>query len=216
MPLRCNVDDPLHCGKIGPMENSVTKISQALLDLASAADAVLYPTSGARAALKDPDTEGVQRRLLERIDGFRSIEQVLAMSGDLVGAHGALGKLMAAGCVALAPHSRGRTSAAADAKPVRGTPAVSSPPVTATNELEYAKRLLLHEAKRVLGAGAAKLQSRIDACRTIDEIYTLIVRVQDHLASTGKADPGVFLDRFKSGLASARTTPTDRKRKQAP
>ena len=42
-----------------------------------------------------------QRRLLERIDGFRSVEQILAMSGDVIGVHAALGKLIAANLVTI-------------------------------------------------------------------------------------------------------------------
>lgn len=56
----------------------------------------------------------------------------------------------------------------------------------------------------VLGNGAAKLKPRIEACNSIEDIYDLIVKFQEHLATTGKADPKVFLDRLTRGLAEAR------------
>ena len=81
------------------MENSVRKISKALLDLASMSDAVLHTTPKGQSALGNSKLDSAQKNLLERIDGFRSIDQVLAMSGDLFAVHAALGKLMALGLV---------------------------------------------------------------------------------------------------------------------
>jgi len=60
------------------------------------------------------------------------------------------------------------------------------------------------EAKLALGGGAAKLRPRIEACASIEEIYDLIVKIQEHLATTGKSDPGEFLDRLSNDLAAAR------------
>ena len=179
------------------------KISQALLDLASVADAVLFSTSMAQAALKDGKLESTQQSLLERIDGFRSMEQVLAMSGDLIGVHSALGKLMVSGYVTLTPHAVAVIAAAASAE-VKPAATVASAVTVAPGDLENAKRLLLLEAKLVFGKGAATLRPRVEACRSIEEIYDLIVKVRQHLTTTGKANPDVFLDRLTNGLATAR------------
>lgn len=215
------------------MDNSVSKISKALLDLSRVADEVLYPTGKCSAAANDKELGHGQRNLLERIDGFRSLEQVLAMSGDVIGVHAALGKLLAMGYVTCdpslvnaqpaapaipAPPAKPQKAAApaaaqrAPAQPVvvpakstAGTPAktLASPPVNA--EVESAKRLLLLEAKMVLGAGAAKLAPRVQACTSIEQVYDLIVKFQQHLAQTGKADPDVFLERLSKGLATVRS-----------
>lgn len=83
-------------------------------DFADVSDVVLYSTLNAHAALNGAKLEGAQRSLLDRIDGFRSIEQMLAMYGDL------------------------------------------------------------------------------------------IVKLQEHFTATGKANPGMFLDRLTDGLAMAR------------
>ncbi|MEP7156041.1 MAG: hypothetical protein ABI905_09720 [Betaproteobacteria bacterium] len=271
------------------MDNTPHNISKALLDLASVSETVLITTAKGRALLKEPKLELGSRGLLERIDGFRSIEQLLAMSGDIIAVHGVLGKLIASGCVATEsgavvqaspaveerrppapvakpaapPPSPARTAAPVVAKavaptaakpaapispispasPVAGAPrpvakplpvkpvvaaiapaaqaapAITPKPVLAPasapapvtrgpikmpTELDNAKRLLFIEAKAVLGNGAAKLKPRIEACGSIEDIYDLIVKFQDHLAATGKADPKVFLDRLTRGLAEAR------------
>ena len=220
------------------MENSVRKISKALLDLASVSDAVLHATPKAQGALKSGKLEATQKNLLERIDGFRSIDQLLAMSGDLFGVHAALGTMMAAGlvtsdfkldsgaeesvlAVTAAPTTvmpapaRTLTPAASPkiatampepkvvpvAKILAPRPPPESPPLS---ELDNAKQLLLEEAKLALGKGAEKLRTRIDACRSIEEIFDLIVKVQEHLTTSGKADPEIFLDRLTNGLAAAR------------
>ena len=80
------------------------------------------------------------------------------------------------------------------------------------SEIDNAKMLLLQEAKLALGKGAEKLRPRIDACQSIDEIFDLIVKVQEHLTASGKGDPDMFLDRLTSGLAAARKkTPTGKR-----
>lgn len=81
------------------MEPTVHKINKALLDLASVAEVVLFLTPNAQEGLKNPKLTLAEKTLLERIDGFRSIEQLLSISGDIVGVHATLGKLMAAGYV---------------------------------------------------------------------------------------------------------------------
>ena len=88
-----------------------------------------------------------------------------------------------------------------------------SPPLS---ELDNAKQLLLEEAKLALGKGAEKLRTRIDACRSIEEIFDLIVKVQEHLTTSGKADPEIFLDRLTNGLAAARKKPSAAKKMSAP
>ncbi len=233
------------------MSNSTHNISKILMDLAGAAETVLYPTAKGRAAEKNPKLDSAQRSLLERIDGFRSLEQLLAMSGDLIGVHAALGTLLMTGCVstdskpqadvpvvatepplvraaapapaavrapaaaqiAPAPLARAKVPAAVPAptkviapvsKPIPiSAPVAQSAPVAFT-ELDNAKRVLSHEAKMVFGNSASKVQPRIDACGSIEEIYDLIVKFQQHLTNTGKANPDVFLDRLTKGIASAR------------
>ena len=236
------------------MENSVRKISKALLDLASVSDAVLHTTTKGQSALGNSTLDSAQRTLLGRIDGFRSIDQVLAMSGDLFAVHAALGKMMASGLITtdlkvgeLAHEAAVEPTRAAAAAPIASranapvtvakpapsvapstsrmpapvaTPkaVVAAPTVVARSivtvtpdsdlgplsELENAKLLLLQEAKLALGKGAEKLRVRIDACQSIEEIFDLIVKVQEHLTATGKGDPAIFLDRLTTGLAAAR------------
>ena len=233
------------------MENNVRKISKILLDLASVSDAVLYATPKAQNANISGKLDDTQKKLLERIDGFRSIDQLLAMSGDLFAVHAALARLMAAGLVAtdfkVTDESMGSIAASiapAAPAPVAKTPerapaqppaakATPTPPVTPPSpkiapspsappnlappsedddeplsELDNAKLLLLREAKFALGKGAEKLRTRIEACKSIEEIFDLIVKVQEHLASSGKADPDAFLDRLTTGLAAARKKST--------
>ncbi len=231
---------------------STLNISKALMDLAGAAETVLYPTAKGRAAEKNPKLDFAQRSLLERIDGFRSLEQLLAMSGDLIGVHAALGTLMMTGCVSTESNPQAETPVATIAPPVARTAAPAARPVAAaaprapavapaspapvprakpiavapaapapapvrsaapaamrvapvvSTELDNAKRVLSHEAKMVFGNSASKVQPRIDACGSIEEIYDLIVKFQQHLTNTGKANPEVFLDRLTKGIASAR------------
>lgn len=220
------------------MEHSNATISQSLLQVAAIADAILHSTPAGRKALAGSKLEPGQRRLLERIDGFRSIEQLLAMSGDVIGVHASLGKLMAARLVtcdaaeATAPMVAAKepvqpAKAVAPAaspvpakivakpatreaiKPAQKAPvkepreaavAAKDPP----DEVETAKRLLMLEARHLLGDSATRLQPRIEACASIAEIYDLIVKFQQHLSKTGKANPDVFLDRLTSGLQQAR------------
>jgi hypothetical protein len=250
------------------MEHNLAKISKTLLDLSRFADVALFTTAKGRAALKTKDLDVAQRCLLDRIDGFRSLEQVLAISGDLIAVHSALGKLMALGFVttdsavglgsapepapappprpaasptpvavakpAPRPEAKAETKGAArPAASPAATPAPAPKPAAAavvplaakakppaapavartaaaplaggSSELDRAKHLLLNESKLALGdAAAARMQPRIEACRSIEEIYDLIVKVQQHLAKGGKVDPDVFLDRLSQGLAAAR------------
>ena len=93
----CNV----LAGNTGIM--SVTKISKALLEMSRITDAVLQPSNAGLTALAGNKLELGPRRLLERIDGFRSIDQILSMSGDVVNVHAALGKLLAMGLVTSDP-----------------------------------------------------------------------------------------------------------------
>ena len=199
------------------MERNVVRISKALLDLASVADVVLHATPNARAALKNAKFDSTQRSLLERIDGFRSLEQLLAMSGDLVAVHAALGKLMAAGLVATDSKVEAdvAVSIAAAAPPLETKVPPPAPARTSVGELGNAKQLLLLEAKLALGKGAEKLRPRIEACSSIEEIYDLIVKIQQHLKTTGKADPDVFLERLTDGLATARKKSPSGKRAAA-
>lgn len=230
------------------MENSTLNISKALLDMARVADDVLYLTRKGSSATGDKELSHGQRNLLERIDGFRSLEQVLAMSGDVIGVHAALGKLLAAGYVTCDPAQVNAKPAApvaapAPVKPLKtattapvpaATPApklavepakaapprmaaVAVPPAKpatpttrpatspANAEVENAKRLLLLEAKMVLGEGVAKLAPRIHACTSVEQVFDLIVKFQQHLAQTGKADPDVFIERLSKGLATVRS-----------
>ena len=247
---------------------SVTKISKALLEMSRITDEVLYPTNSGLTALAGNKLDLGPRRLLERIDGFRSIDQILAMSGDVVNVFAALGKLLALGLispdrdgVATAPEVEAapplplveKPRVAAPARPVaapastptrptvapaptvmpaaapianapEGIPAVTRPiapatPVTTSpvsampaiavkkillSELDVAKRLLTLEAQHLMGNSAARMQPRIEACRSIAEIYDLIVKFQRHLSRTGTANPDVFLDRLTRGLEAAR------------
>jgi hypothetical protein len=79
------------------MKTSTANVKKALLDLASIDTAVLNVTPKAQAALKGKKLDHAERTLLERIDGFRSLEQLLAMSGDLTSVHAILGQLMVSG-----------------------------------------------------------------------------------------------------------------------
>jgi hypothetical protein len=192
------------------MEKSVVRISKALLDLAAVSDAVLYATPMARTALTSAKLDSTQRNLLARIDGFRSLEQLLAISSDLVGVHAALGKLMAAGLVTTASKVDAEVAEPVNAERPEEEikqPKRKAPPVQTeapVGELDNAKQLLLFEVKLALGKGAEKLRPRIQACSSIGEIYDLIVKIQQHLKDTGKADPDVFLDRLTDDLAKAR------------
>lgn len=248
---------------------SVTKISKALLEMSRITDEVLYPTNSGLTSLAGNKLDLGPRRLLERIDGFRSIDQILAMSGDVVNVHAALGKLLAMGFIS--PDHDGVATAseveaapplplvekprvAAPARPVAAPaststrptvapaptamPAAAAPiayapkgiqastrpiataaPVTTTlvsatpdiavkkillSELDVAKRLLTLEAQHLMGNSAARMQPRIEACRSIAEIYDLIVKFRRHLSRTGTANPDVFLDRLTRGLETAR------------
>ena len=230
------------------MDNSLLSISKALMDLAGAAETVLFATAKGRAAEKNSKLDSTQRSLMDRVDGFRSIEQLLAMSGDLIGVHAALGNLMVSGYVSTTARQEITTPVAASAPVVVAVPVVAkvvvapapSPPPAAAKppvarakppapvkaavttstpavdpELDNAKRVLAQEAKIVFGNNAAKLQPRIDGCRSIEDIYDLIVKFQQHLANSGKANPDVFLDRLTKGLASARKQAPGAKRPPA-
>ena len=258
---------------------SVTNISRALLEMSRIADQMLHPTNAGLTAMAGTKLALGPRRLLERIDGFRSIDQILSMSGDVVNVHAALGKLLAMGLVTPDPHAvaavpeveaappppavekpraaavarqatapaqavaravtppptptRPKITPAPTAMPTAAAPIAYAPkgiqvltrpiapaaPVTTTlvsatpdiavkkillNELDVAKRLLTLEAQHLMGNSAARMQPRIEACRSIAEIYDLIVKFRRHLSRTGTANPDVFLDRLTRGLETAR------------
>jgi hypothetical protein len=81
------------------MNARVSKISKALLDISQCADVVLRMTNSGTIALRGKGISNAERCLLERIDGFRSLEQILAISGDVIGLHATMGKLLALGMV---------------------------------------------------------------------------------------------------------------------
>jgi len=186
------------------MSNSNAAIAKLFLDLSQVADTVLYPTGRSRALATNQTLGAGQRALLERIDGFRSIDQLLSMSGDVVGVHATLGKWLAEGVVTTDPD-------AVREQPVTVASA-AEPAAAKSGELDSAKRLLMLEAKLLLGSSAGRLTPRIAACESIEQVYDLIVKFQEHLAKTGKADPDVFLDRLSKGLAAVRNQPAARVR----
>ena len=55
-----------------------------------------------------------------------------------------------------------------------------------------------------MGAGADRVQPRIEACTSIGDIYDLIMKLQRHLSSKGNTAPNVSLDRLIRGLEAAR------------
>ena len=189
------------------MSNSNAAIAKLFLDLSQVADTVLYPTGRSRALATNQTLGAGQRALLERIDGFRSIDQLLSMSGDVVGVHATLGKWLAEGVVTTDP------DAVREQPVIVATVASAAEPAAAkSGELDSAKRLLMLEAKLLLGSSAGRLTPRIAACESIEQVYDLIVKFQEHLAKTGKADPDVFLDRLSKGLAAVRNQPAARVR----
>lgn len=203
---------------------SIAKISKALLDMSRFDEEVLHVTDLGRSALSAAKLEPAQQRLMERVDGFRSMDQLFALSGDIVGVHGVLGKLLVTGYVApdrnsaqndpvIAPArpplavEKARTVpvvAAVPAVPSRAATAAKPPPKAAISELDAAKRLLVLEARRLMGSAADRMQPRIEACTSIAEIYDLIVKLQRHLSSKGNAAPNISLDRLIRGLEAAR------------
>ncbi len=56
----------------------------------------------------------------------------------------------------------------------------------------------------MFGNKAPKVIEKVDACKSVEEIYDIIVKVQGLLAKTGKGDPDVFLDRLTNGLQRIR------------
>lgn len=216
------------------MDPSTAKICKALLDVARVAEVELHQTDKGRRALSEKLLDGDDFNLLERIDGVRSVEHLIAISDDVVNVHSVLGKLIAAGFAAAAPGVVVVEAVveAAPALPVLSeskvsmvvplpTPAPEVVPTVAPiaaaratstalvspapiDEVSIAKRLLSIEAKHLFGTSAARLMPKIDACKSIEEIYDIIVKFQEHLARTGKVDPDIFLDRLTKGLAEAK------------
>jgi hypothetical protein len=232
------------------MDPSTAKICRALLDVARVAEVELHQTEKGKRALSEKLLDGDDFNLLERIDGVRSVEHLLAISDDVVNVHSVLGKLIAAGFAAAAPGAgvheviiesvedsldfaasnvstgaHASTSAPAVVSTmapmpvaVHSTPAAVPAPTplpavkTSTlppqpapvDEVSIARRLLSIEAKHLFGASAARLLPKIEACKSIEEIYDIIVKFQQHLAKTGTVDPDVFLDRLAKGLAEAK------------
>ena len=208
---------------------SIAKISKALLDMSRFDDEVLHVTDMGIRALANAKLEPAQKCLMERIDGFRSMDQLFALSGDIVGVHGVLGKLLVTGYVApdqqsvdsvplvaqtrTAPSIAEKLPAATAALqpvagPSRAATAAMPQPKGAISELDAAKRLLALEARHLMGASADRMQPRIEACTSIAEIYDLIVKLQRHLSKTGDGAPHVSLDRLIRGLEAARKSPT--------
>lgn len=202
---------------------SIAKISKALLDMSRFDDEVLHVTDLGSMALAGKTLEPAQRYLMERIDGFRSLDQIFALSGNIVGVHGVIGKLLVTGYLApeqsaarpqpaIAPASAatpvvekaGAVSVPAAPGPSRAATATMSPPKAAISELDAAKRLLALEVRHLMSADAYRMQPRIEACKSISEIYALIVKLQRHLSGTGNATPNVALDRLVRGLEAAR------------
>ena len=204
---------------------SIAKISRALLDMSRFDDEVLHVTDMGIRALANAKLEPAQKCLMERIDGFRSLDQLFALSGDIVGVHGVLGKLLVTGYVAPDRNSvhsdpvvvptwsappvveRPRPATAAVppvAQPSRAATAAMPQPKGAISELDAAKRLLALEARHLMGATADRMQPRIEACTSIGEIYDLIVKLQRHLSSKGNAAPNTSLERLMRGLEAAR------------
>lgn len=230
------------------MDPGTAKICKALLDVARVAECELHQTDKGRRALAEKLLDGDDFNLLERIDGVRSVEHLLAISDDVVNVHSVLGKLIAAGFAATSPNAV-VAEPAVDVAPV-AVPKAAPPPAelvaetpkpaatpkvapsvpqnlvadlvlahapapaksapsapresAAVDEVSIAKRLLSIEAKHLFGTSAARLLPKIEACKTIEEIYDIIVKFQEHLAKTGKVDPDVFLDRLTKGLAEAK------------
>ena len=208
---------------------SIAKISKALLEMSRFDDEVLHITDLGVRALASAKLEPAQKCLLERIDGFRSMEQLFSLSGDIVGVHGVLGKLLVTGYVAPDRNSVHSDPVAAQARPA--TPVVEKPravsaavptttshsraatatrpqPQAAISELDAAKRLLALEARHLMGASADRMQPRIEACTSIADIYDLIVKLQRHLTTKGDSTPNESLDRLIRGLEAARNTRT--------
>ena len=204
---------------------SIAQISKALLDMSRFDDEVLHITDLGFRALANAKLEPGQKCLMERIDGFRSMDQLFALSGDIIGVHGVLGKLLMTGYIAPdrnsvhndpvvaptwpAPPVVGRPRAVTTAMPPVASPSRAATtarpqPKDAISELEAAKRLLALEARHLMGAGADRMQPRIEACISIADIYDLIVKLQRHLNNKGNTAPNASLDRLIRGLEAAR------------
>jgi len=136
------------------MKKDTRSISQALQDLAGVDDAVLYCNAKGVAALKTGKLDGANRTLMERIDGFRSVEQLLAMSGDLTSVHGVLGNLMAAGLVeSISAEDDDDFPVAEEAAPA---PAPAPPKVVEATKPVEAPKSKAAEAPKAMPAEAAK------------------------------------------------------------
>lgn len=197
------------------MDPRTAKISKALLDMARIADTALHQTEKGRRALAEKLLDGDDFNVLERIDGLRSVEHLIAISDDVVNVHALLGQLLAAGFASgtpeTAPAAARATAPLLVAEPEKielSGPAVATKPpqlgTVAVDEVSIAKRLLVAEARHLFGETAARLQPKIEACNSIEEIYDMIVKFQEHLAKTGKVDQDLFLDRLSKGLAEAK------------
>jgi len=208
---------------------SIAKISKALLDMSRFDDEVLHVTDLGMGALAAAKLEPAQKCLMERINGFRSMDQLFALSGDIVGVHGVLGRLLVTGYVAPDRNSMDSVPVVAEARPAppfaekplavtaalqpiagpsRAATAAMPQPKGAISELDAAKRLLALEARHLMGTSADRMQPRIEACTSIAEIYDLIVKLQRHLSKKGDSAPHVSLDRLIRGLEAARKSPT--------
>ena len=208
---------------------SFAKISKALLEMSRFDDEVLHVTDLGNRALAAEKLGPAQTRLLERIDGFRSMEQLFSLSGDIVGVHGVLGNLLVFGYVAPDRSSVHGGSGEVQARPepaplakmhiaTGAVPPVSSQsraataappePKGATCELDTAKHLLSLEVQRLMAVGADRMLPRIEACKSIADVYDLIVKLHRHLSRRGGDKSMKSLDRLISGLEAARKSRT--------
>jgi len=138
------------------MKKDTRSIGKALQDLAGVDDAVLYCSAKGLAALKAGKLDGANRTLMERIDGFRSIEQLLAMSGDLTSVHGVLGKLMAAGLVESISADDDDDFPVAEEAPPAPAPAPPKPVETPKPKAAEAPKAKPAEAAKPAPVAAAK------------------------------------------------------------
>lgn len=113
------------------MDKTLYSISKALMDVAANARVVLHQSAAAREALAGKDLGVSQRRLLERIDGVKSLEQLFAASADIIGVHAVLGNLLTSGFVS--------TEAFADKQTPVGTKTPATAAAPPAPALEKAK-----------------------------------------------------------------------------
>lgn len=149
------------------MNARISKISKALLDISQCADVVLRLTNSGEIAMRGKGISNAERCLLERIDGFRSLEQILAISGDVIGLHATMGKLLALGMVVpegdpepqavAAPAPARAVAKAPPPPPMKPTAAKVSPPVApAPQQAKAAPRQMAPATAKAPPAASAK------------------------------------------------------------